>query len=264
MTVAALVVGGDVVSVIAPSTGASVARQAGNAPWRPSVGASWQWQLEGQLDLSVAADVYDIDLFDASAEVVHSLRAHGRRVVCYISAGTWERWRPDAARFPRRVKGRPVEGWTGERWLDIRRLDMLKPIMARRLDLCKAKGFDGVEADNIDGYSNPTGFGLRGSHQLLYNRWLASEAHARGLSIALKNDVEQAADLVDDFDFAIVEECFATRECAAFSPFIERGKAVLHVEYHFGTTEFCPEARRLQFSSIRKNRELDSFREGCP
>lgn len=232
-------------------------------PWRPRIGASWQWQLEGRLDLSVDVDVYDIDLFDASAADVGALHAKGRRVLCYVSVGTWEPWRPDAARFPRMVKGRSVEGWTDERWLDIRRVDVLKPIMAARLDLCKAKGFDGVEADNVDGYSNATGFQLHPSDQLLYNRWLASAAHSRGLSIALKNDIEQIPELVDDFDFAINEECFNHRECAALTLFIERGKAVFHVEYDSSTRQFCSEVRRLQFSSMRKHRELDSFREPC-
>jgi len=54
--------------------------------------------------------------------------------------------RPDAGAFPDAVKG-DSNGWSGERWLDIRRLDVLGPIMQRRLDLCKQKGFDAVEPD---------------------------------------------------------------------------------------------------------------------
>ena len=64
--------------------------------------------------------------------------------------------RPDAGAFPDAVKG-DSNGWSGERWLDIRRLDVLGPIMQRRLDLCKQKGFDAVEPDNVDGYTNSTG-----------------------------------------------------------------------------------------------------------
>jgi hypothetical protein len=29
--------------------------------------------------------------------------------------------------------------------------------MASRIQLCKAKGFVAVDADNVDGYTNPTG-----------------------------------------------------------------------------------------------------------
>ena len=40
-------------------------------------------------------------------------------MVCYFSAGTLERGRPDP--FPPRSAGEPLEGWPDERWLDIRR-----------------------------------------------------------------------------------------------------------------------------------------------
>ena len=43
----------------------------------------------------------------------------GRKVVCYIDAGTWEDWRPDAAQFTTSLLGRS-NGWPGERWLDVR------------------------------------------------------------------------------------------------------------------------------------------------
>ena len=74
--------------------------------------------------------------------------------MCYISAGTWENWRPDAKRFPAVVKGKPDGGWPGERWLDIRRLDILRPLMRERIQRCARKGFDGVEFDNVDAYTN--------------------------------------------------------------------------------------------------------------
>ncbi len=67
---------------------------------------------------------------------------------------------------------------------------LLAPLMRARLDLCQAKGFDAVEPDNIDGYQvdGGTGFPLTAGDQLRYNRWIAAEAHCRGLSIGLKND----------------------------------------------------------------------------
>src|SRR4029079_13653563 len=64
--------------------------------WQPHPGTSWQIQLQGTLDTSVAASVYDIDLFDTSASTIAVLRAAGRRVICYFSAGSYEDWRPDA------------------------------------------------------------------------------------------------------------------------------------------------------------------------
>ena len=232
--------------------------------WRPSVGTTWQWQLSGlPIDLSVDVEMYDIDLFDNDADVVDSLQARGRKVVCYLSAGSWEDWRPDAPDFPDTVLGTPLAEWEGERWLDIRRLDLLGPIMEARMDLCETKGFDAVEPDNIDGYLNDTGFPLTYDDQVEYNLWLAEAAHERGLSIGLKNDSAQIADLLPHFDWALNEQCFEFDECQALLPFIDAGKAVFNVEYALDVAEFCIEANALKFSAIVKNLDLDAWRQPC-
>lgn len=232
--------------------------------WRPAPGTTWQWQLTGlPVDLSVDAAMYDVDLFDNDASVVTALHARGRKAVCYISAGTWEDWRPDAGQFPASVKGSNVEGWPGERWLDIRNLTALGPIMEARMDLCKSKGFDGIEPDNVDGYTNGTGFPLTAQDQLAYNRFLAGAAHKRGLSVGMKNDIDQAAALQPAFDWAINEQCFQYDECDALLPFIQAGKAVFQAEYELSVNEFCPQARQMRFSSILKNIDLDAYRVSC-
>jgi hypothetical protein len=238
-------------------------KRAAAAWWVPPASTSWQWQLTGRIDLSVDVAMYDLDLDDTPASTVAALHARGRRVICYISAGTWEEWRPDAARFPSAVLGAGVDGWPDERWLDIRRIDLLAPIMEARLDLCRQKGFDGVEPDNVDGYANRPGFPLTGADQLRYNRWFAEAAHARGLSVGLKNDLDQVKALVDAFDFAINEQCFEYRECDMLEPFTAAGKAVFHVEYKLATSAFCNEAIALRFNSMRKRLALDAFREAC-
>jgi hypothetical protein len=231
--------------------------------WRPAPHTTWQWQLSGRLDLSVRAQMFDIDLFDTPASVVRRLHARGRRVVCYLSAGSFEDGRPDASSFPQAVLGRPLEGYPDERWLDIRRLDVLGPIMERRLDLCRSKGFDGVEADNVDGYTNSTDFPLTGADQLAYNRFLASAAHARGLSIGLKNDLDQVRALEPSFDWALNEQCFQYDECDRLLPFVRAHKAVFTVEYELPTSAFCARARRLGFMSMRKRLDLDAWRRPC-
>ena len=206
--------------------------------------------------------VYDIDGFDASANTVAQIHNKGSKAICYISAGSWEDWRPDAGDFPASVKGNN-NGWPGEKWLDIRNLDVLGPIMEARLDMCAAKGFDAVEPDNIDGYSNNTGFSLSASDQLTYNRFLADAAHARGLKIGLKNDLEQAAQLEPRFDFAINEQCFQYNECDLLLPFIDAGKAVFEVEYNGSTASFCPEANAMGFSAMKKRLDLDAWMDPC-
>lgn len=234
--------------------------------WLPSQDILWQIQFDGDLDLAIPADLYDLDLFETDAATVAALHAQGRRVICYLNAGAWEDWRPDADQFPPQVIGKDYEGWPGEKWLDIRRLDLLAPILRARLDLCAAKGFDGVDPDNVDGYTNATGFPLTADEQLAFNRWLAGEAHARGLSIGLKNDPKQARDLAADFDWALTEDCFVEDWCADLAPFWEAGKPVLAIEYTDRITSldpFCVQARRLGISPILKHRDLDAYREVC-
>ena len=192
--------------------------------WHPALNTSWQWQLQGQIDQSFNVAMYDVDMFDTPASVVTSLHNAGRIVICYIDAGTWENWRPDASKFPNSVKGKN-NGWPGEKWLDIRQLSILSPIMQARMDLCKAKGFDGVEFDNVDGYTNNTGFPLTYNDQLTYDTWLANEAHTRNLSVALKNNLGQVHDLLPYFDWALDEQCFQYTECGKLLPFIEANKA---------------------------------------
>ena len=58
--------------------------------WEPVPGTSWQWQLSGETDPTLDVQMYDIDLFEAQQEVIDQLHAHGRVVICYFSAGTYE------------------------------------------------------------------------------------------------------------------------------------------------------------------------------
>ncbi|MHB0989298.1 MAG: endo alpha-1,4 polygalactosaminidase [Bellilinea sp.] len=236
--------------------------------WKPLVSLRWQWQLSDMpVDLSMDADMYDIDLFDNDASVIAALHAQGRKVVCYVSVGSWEDWRPDADQFPASVIGEDYEGWPGENWLDVRQIELLAPVMRARLDLCRDKGFDGIEPDNIDGYTNDTGFPLTYEDQLKYNLWLAEEAHARGLSIGLKNDPDQVADLLPYFDWALTEDCFAEGWCEEMMSFIQMGKPVFATEYTdtgVNIEELCQEAKLLNFSLILKNRELDAWQQTCP
>ena len=231
--------------------------------WRPSGKIAWQWQLTTPVDLSVSASVYDIDMFDNDATVVSALHAAGRKAICYIDFGTWENWRPDASFFPASVKG-AQNGWPGELWLDIRQLSVLEPIMSARLDLCKAKGFDAVEPDNIDGYSNPTGFPLTCQDQIAYDTWIASAAHARGLSVGLKNDLDQVSDLISQFDWALDEQCYQYQECDALTPFVQADKAVFEVEYSEDVANFCPVTDALRLNSMKKHLSLNAWREPCP
>lgn len=235
--------------------------------WHPTVGLTWQWHLsEPPVDTSVDAQVYDIDLNDNDATVVEELHKLGRKVICYISVGSLEDWRPDVADFPPDVIGKDYDGWPGEKWLDIRRIDLLAPIMQARLDLCKQKGFDGVEPDNMQVADNESGFPITASDEIAYARWLAEEAHVRGLAIGVKNSPERVNNLVDLFDFAITEDCFDQGWCEEMVPFIRAGKPVFAAEYTdtgVNISRACKIAAELKFSLIQKDRDLTAFRVIC-
>jgi len=228
--------------------------------WQPPPGTTWQWQLQGNIDTNKPVEVYDIDGFDAPDSKIATLKGKGIKLICYFSAGSWEDWRPDD--FPSSVKGNN-NGWPGEKWLDIRNIAVLGPIMEVRMDLCKARGFDAIEPDNIDGYTNNTGFPLTAADQFAYNTFLAQAAHDRGLSIGLKNDIDQAVTLEPFFDFAINEQCFQYNECEPLLAFIDAGKAVFQVEYNLGLNKFCPQANEWEFSSMKKRLSLKAWSRPC-
>ncbi len=266
--------GGEATGGAAPSPAAtgSTTTQPTPAPsyWKPGLGDTWQWQLRGNLNTGYAVTVYDIDLFDTPPATIQALQAAGKKVVCYFSAGSSENWRADFPRFQARDMGIALDGWPGERWLDTRSANV-RQVMQARLELAVSKGCNGVEPDNVDGYANQSGFALSAATQLDFNRFLAAEAHKRGLSIALKNDIDQLSELAGDFDFAVNEQCHAYAECDGYQAFIDRGKPVLNVEYASSyrnnpaaRAALCDDARKRSFHTLVLPLELDdSFRFSC-
>lgn len=231
---------------------------------------TWQWQLTGTVNTSYAVNVYDIDLFDTPVTTIAALQSSGKKVICYFSAGSSENWRTDFSSFQAADMGNALDGWAGERWLDTGSSNV-RAIMQKRLDLAKSKGCDGVEPDNVDGYQNTSGFALTAATQLDYNRFLATEAHARGLVVALKNDVDQLADLASSFDVAVNEECHQYNECAGYSVFVNAGKPVFNAEYDAAyktagaaRTALCASAKQMGLRTLVLAEDLDdSFRFSC-
>lgn len=249
--------------------------------WKPAVNARWQYQLQGgggtaasgYINVNISAipfaggaavkpSVFDIDLYSpndsgvVNSAAVQAIHAAGGKAICYISAGTWENWRPDAGVFPASVRGRR-NGWPGEVWLDIRQTGILLPRMEARLKKCVSGGFDGVEWDNVDGYSNRTGFPLTAADQINYNALLANLAHGVGLTVALKNAVELVPTLAPYFDYAISEECQTYRECGPYtSNFVQQGKAVFQVEYSGTMASICTDANQSNRNTIKKSLDL--------
>lgn len=248
--------------------GCLLAATEARAWWVPAQEERFDVQFVAPFNLVRNVDMVELDLFDTSAEQVKTLHARGVRAICYINAGAWENWRPDARDYPAVAIGRNYAGWPGERWLDIRALERLAAVLRKRIDLCKAKGFDGVDFDNVDGYANNTGFPIAARDQLGFNRWLAAEAHKRELAVALKNSLELIPDLVANFDFAITESCFSEGSCEPLKGFKDAGKAVYVIEYtnqQRKMDRFCSEAAELDVQLVFKTKSLNGkLHRRCP
>ncbi|MDX2470985.1 MAG: endo alpha-1,4 polygalactosaminidase [SAR324 cluster bacterium] len=225
-----------------------------SAIWvQPSVDTTWQIQLSGTVNTEYNVGLYDIDLFDVSTAKIAGLKARGIIVICYFSGGSYEDWRSDESSFSAVDLGNELDGWEGENWLDITSA-RVRAVMLTRLDLAKAKGCDGVDPDNMNGYDNDTGFDLTAAEQLAYNIFMANAAHSRGLAVGLKNDLDQVAELVSYFDFQVNEQCYQYDECSLLFPFIAAGKPVFNIEYNAAIvsdpTDLCADAASWSFRSL--------------
>ncbi len=265
--------GGDGAGPGSTSNGSGGSSGSGGAGswWEAPAGTSWQIQyVDYPVDRSFDVAMYDIDLVEISDADIAALHAAGRIVVCYFSAGTWEPYRPDADQFPEEVLGNHYDdpAFDDERYVDIRS-EVVRGIMMARMDLAAARGCDGVDPDNmnLDEVGEAiTGLPLGVAEQLDYSRFIAAEAHARGLAVGLKNSIEHAAELEPDFDFAVNEQCFEYDECDVYAgSFIAAGKAVFHIEYtdEEAFADVCAATVPLGLSSILKSYDLDAPRVGC-
>jgi len=250
--------------------------------WRPPANARWQYQLQGDVDTSISGapygggaavspDVFDIDLYASDgttpdAAATSALHGAGKHALCYVDAGTYENFRPDAAdytTFDGACSGCLLgqnNGWPGEKWLNVNddqgQRTFILAELGKRMDACVAAHFDGVELDNVDGDANTTGFTISAATQELFDASIANLAHQKGLSVALKNDVDQIADLEPYFDYAVNEQCNEYSECDGYQPFVDAGKAVFNVEYNRTAAQFCPNEGALD--GIVKTLDLDA------
>ena len=242
--------------------------------WQPAVGTSWQIELLYPLNnTSFDAAVYDIDLFDNPSSTISNLHDLDRKVVCYLSAGTYESWRPDANKFHKSDLGNKLDEWD-ERWIDVTSKNVRK-IMQDRLDLAQSMGCDGVDPDNVDGYANNNGLGLTRADAVDYVNWFADEAHSRGMSLGLKNAGDIISDVLDNMQWSVNEQCAQYRECRNYDVFTKAGKPVFHIEYPKGqknnhhdvstaaVNSACDFPDSGDFSTLIKNTDLDYWYQLC-
>lgn len=250
--------------------------------WKPSPNApiSWHWQLSQDFqvprDVKQNVYVYDFDGEQASADTVKKLKdwgaAQGKQViaVCYIDVGVYEDYRSDIQKFKdaqdqlrqktgdanAKLWGNKDAGWNGSYWLDVRQIDLLKPIMEARIrDWCKGKGFDAVEPDESEVWNNNPGFPITMEQSHAYTKMIADLVHSYGMSVGLKGNNGEAALLEPYHDWALTEECFQYGECQKFvDSFIKKGKAVFNIEY--SANPDCTFANKNRINSAKRDLNL--------
>lgn len=250
--------------------------------YTPEVTATWQWQVSGDVKTEYDVDVYVIDLFDATEAFVSNLQNDSREVICQFSAGALEGDPPDANDFDNNVIGELVEGRDAAWWLDIR-TETVVNLMLERLDLAETLGCDGVEPSHLEGYRYDSGFGLTQADQLAFNKLMANQAHARGLTVGLTvgpletflpdidSDGVLESELVGFFDFALNAQCHLLDECDLLLPFITAEKPVFNAEFVESEVDaqaiesgVCRDSSLLDFRTLILPSTLDgSFRVSC-
>ncbi|RKK92473.1 hypothetical protein BFJ68_g15884 [Fusarium oxysporum] len=210
--------------------------------WQPKVGESWQIVLldpiaiddGGKVEPNVA--IYDVDLFDNDADTFKALHKAGKKVICYFSAGTYENWRDDKDQFEEAHLGKELEGWSGERWVDVRNRKV-RDIMKKRIEYAAKKGCDAIDPDNVDGFQNDNGLGLTQDDAVDFVKFLSETAAAYNMSTGLKNNGDIIPEVLDVVRFSVNEQCIEYSECETFAAFIKDGKPVFNIEYPAGAPD---------------------------
>lgn len=242
----------------------------GKTWWKPTpdkpIALHWQLSTEFKFprDVIPGVTVYDLDGELTTAETVKKLDELGPDiiVICYFDAGVFETYRSDADTFPQEIIGEADIGWENSYWLDVRQAEVLRPIMENRIKTwCKDKGFDAIEPDETEVWSNESGFEITKEQNNAYNRMIAELAHKHGLSVGLKGNTTETGDLVAYFDWTLNEECWEYEECDFIhDSFIAAGAAAFNIEY--ATDPDCALANAWRMNSARRDLGLVGPKEG--
>jgi hypothetical protein len=212
---------------------------AGHACWYPPhLGADhrpmrWDWQIGRVAPLRrtgrSAVDIYDLDGFLTTAAQVRAIATTWPastlphpRTICYVDLA-WEDYRPDATPapaggyFPAAALGAVYYGYPQERWVDLRQLGALEPLLRERISMCARKGFDAVELDDIDSFDPPaeTGFRLTPGDLQNFLAYAFDEIHRDGMTGLWKNSPWLSWWGRRYADGAVLEECYFDRGCTA-------------------------------------------------
>ncbi len=253
---------------IAPGTALSQpASVPAPARWVPAPDAKFDLQFSTPMQLQRQVDFMVLDLADALPDEITTVKNNGAAAVCYFNGGSIDVEDEDFDSVAPLVIGRKLETEPTARWLDLRNIDEIAPMIRGRLDRCRDKGFDAALIGNLENYLFRSGFPIGERQQIAFNRFIADEAHKRGLSIGLWNSRSQIAPLADSYDFILVSGCFEDGWCNETGAFIEMGKPAFVVEFaesSRGDVEFCSANQTFGTMGIIKRRILDGWLRLCP
>ncbi|KAF4946023.1 hypothetical protein FGADI_11527 [Fusarium gaditjirri] len=249
--------------------------------WQPEVGTTWQIillkpiEINDRKSITPDVDVFDLDLYDNDASTFTTLRKLGKKVICYFSAGSWEDWRDDKDDFDEVDLGKELDGWPGERWLNVSSSNV-RDIMKKRIEMAAHKGCDAIDPDNVDGFQNDNGLKLTKDDTISFVKFLSDTAASFNMSTGLKNAGSVISNVMSNVHFSVNEQCVEYSECETFAEFIDNGKPVFHIEYPKGApahvsaktvSEICSTKGKAEgtkgFSTVIKKMNLDSWVEYC-
>jgi hypothetical protein len=243
------------------------------------IGTKWQIVLSGtpvggNSMIPNSAVVWDVDLFDTPQTTIAGLKANGKTVLCYFSAGTFEPDRPDLGVLVAGDIGGQLDGWPGEYWLNLKSPTVQK-IMANRIALAAAKGCDAVDPDNTgkltlylvlqpliikDAFEhNGGGVGLTSADSVAFVRGMAATALSYGLAIGLKNSQDILPQVSDVISFAVNEQCSQYKECPLYNSLLASNKPVFNIEY----TKSANLCVNPSLSTVYKHMNLNGWVRYC-
>ncbi len=249
--------------------------------WHPGPLTSWQYAIGQQFPIAVPTNIGNVEAYDIDegnvaatsaslvAASVAEVHASGAKAICYVDTGGWESYRSDASEYSSAILGSPVPGYSDERYVDIRQWSddpgptglTFGQILTARFQLCKDEGFDGVETDLDDTYTDSTGFGLTMDAEITFVTEMAGVIHGLGMAWFLKNGINGdsfIADIGPLADGTVNEQCWQYDECAALEPFVKAAKPILNVEYaNEAEATTCPEALAFPMATMRTDVDLD-------
>lgn len=245
------------------------------ASWTPPPqNASFDYQIGGDYRPPAGVRVLIRDWFSGRP-------ARGLYSICYINAFQTQPDDPGADRPDERWNW-PQDlvldelgddpDWEGEYLVDIGSADKRRRAaawLAPMIDRCAAKGFRGVEFDNLSSWTRFDGTAMASkvpfgrADTVAFATLIARYAHGRGLAVAQKNVPEfdrRTSRTVIGFDFAVAEECGRYRECGRYTSLF--GARVLDVEYEDAGFRRACTSVGARISVVR--RDVDVTRPGSP